>query len=529
MATIPELHVVAHWRYKAEGNANLVVQYIGPDPRFFATVMRLRKSDRILQPNLAREDIRLHAQAESAVKDLSKEITFQSKVMGMLLGDEFIEHPILVSVPRWFLEGLATAIEPARPHHRLQKGIDLTRETGFLSLDHTRFIQSVPSNPTVAVELKPKWGYMPSPHFIPDSAVIKRKKCRFCMYQYLKAVEAKEQELSSYCPIDLFSAQEGLVQYALDALVKTPQSNLRLFVDGEQKPVTVESMDRAFSAPLNDSLEPTSRGEETLEAAGVSLNALLTEILIRSPFLTRLRRLQQGLDFLDVEVIHRFYDSLLAKQKQLLLDDADQCVKDASADGTAASTKKNKKNGELLGLAEPTVDEYLTAAEAFLERSGLDALSEQQQQDSEITKEEFEERLRASIGFGPEDNLDEVPDAIKEHYIREFLLATTLKDCSLIITLERIVQQQQDSQHDEADDTNGDHHTPEQQAGGEHGFKERVHTLKMGGHEYRYKMVCIDLDPKKINAIPRYLDRDRLIVSHYLRVVGDREEPCGSH
>ncbi|KAF9973212.1 Inositol-pentakisphosphate 2-kinase [Actinomortierella ambigua] len=499
MASIPELHVVDHWRYKAEGNANLVLQYIGPDPRFSSTVLRLRKSDRVLQPDLAREDTRLHAQSESAVKDLSKEIAYQSKVMALLLGDEFVEHPILVSLPRSFLERLAAAVEPTRPHHRLQKGIDLTRETGLLSLDHTRFIHSHPSNPTIAIELK--------------SSAIKRRKCRFCMYRYLKALEAKEQELSGYCPIDLFSAQEGLVQYALDALVKTPQNNLRLFIDGEQQPVTEEIMERAFSM----SPSGPDTGEAKAMTTGVSLNALLTEILIRSPFLTRLSRLQQGMDYLDIEVIHQFYDALLSRQNQPSLNGADTDTETLTDNADTVSSPKKKTKA--MGLPEPTVDEYLNAAEAFLERSGLDMLSEL------LLREEFDERLKTSVGFEPEDNLEEdVPDAIKEHYLREFLLAATLKDCSLIVTMERIVpphpEQQQSQPHNS---------TLEQHASRHHGLHEREHRIQLGGCEYRYKMVCIDLDPKKINAIPRYLNKDRQTVSHYLRMVGDNEEACGTH
>ncbi|KAF9164726.1 Inositol-pentakisphosphate 2-kinase [Actinomortierella ambigua] len=451
MASIPELHVFSHWKYRAEGNANLVLQYVGPDPRFSSIILRLRKADRVLQPDLAREDTRLHAQSESAVKDLGKELAYQSKVMALLLGDEFVEHP-------------------------------------------------------------PKWGYLPAAHFLPESAAIKRRKCRFCMYQYLKALEAKEQELSGYCPIDLFSAQEGHVHHALDSLVKTPQNNLRLFVDGEQQPVTEESMERAFTAP---SL-PGGRDDATTSTTGATLNALLTEILIRSPLLTRLSRLQQGLDYLDIEVIHRFYTSLVARRSQRPPGSAEA---DTPKDETEASSSSSKKKKSALGLPEPTVDEYLNAAEAFLERSMLNTLSEQR-----VSQEEFEERLETSVGFGPEDDLEEdVPDAIKEHYLREFLLAATLKDCSLIVTMERIVSSPPQEQPLQP------HDPPKQQESKQHELHEREHRIKVGGCEYRYKMVCIDLDPKKINAIPRYLDKDRQTVSHYLHVVGDREEACGSH
>lgn len=39
MATIDKLYRVDHWSYMAEGNANVVLQYIGPDPRYVSAML----------------------------------------------------------------------------------------------------------------------------------------------------------------------------------------------------------------------------------------------------------------------------------------------------------------------------------------------------------------------------------------------------------------------------------------------------------------------------------------------------------
>jgi hypothetical protein len=39
MTTIDQLYRVEHWKYMAEGNANVVLQYIGPDLRFVSVML----------------------------------------------------------------------------------------------------------------------------------------------------------------------------------------------------------------------------------------------------------------------------------------------------------------------------------------------------------------------------------------------------------------------------------------------------------------------------------------------------------
>lgn len=214
-----------------------------------------------------------------------------------------------------------------------------------------------------------------------------------------------ETSLSEYCPIDLFSGEEHLVQDAIGSLVKTPQNNLRLFVDGTQRTITSESIAQSLSGPSNQDFQRTNsltgdkKSPQTPQPSQKPLlTDVLTQILVKSPLLRRLGRLQQAMDSLDIETIHRFYVQL-----------ADPAT---------------------IILPEPTLDECVDTAEAFLNRTEMDAMMNK---DQVI----FEGHNVASLGFGPDDALDEIPDSLKLHFIREFILSATLKDCSILITIRR--------------------------------------------------------------------------------------------
>ncbi|KAF9966929.1 Inositol-pentakisphosphate 2-kinase [Mortierella alpina] len=485
MATIAGLYHVEHWQYRAEGNANLVLCYAGPDPRFATTVLRLRKTDRAVDRREEDSGSTLISQQLNVAPviskhDVSKESVFASKVIGLLLGEEFVEQLIAIALPPEFLVSLAASIEPLRPQSRLHKVIDCTQRVGFLALDHTQFIQRDPKEPSVAVEIKPKWGFLSKSTFILKEHGIKKRKCRFCMYQHHKLKAGQELSLSEYCPIDLFSTSQHLVQDSLDALVQTPQNNFRLFVNGEQQTVSREAIAQVIVGSDVESVQQNTTAPQRTHST--SLIEVLARVLSESPLLKRLGRLQQALDSLDVETIHRFYDQL--------------------ADPVTT------------GLPEPTLEEFINTAEAFLDRTDLDAMMDEDQ-------ETFEAHNEASIGFGPEDNLEEVPDSLKMHFIREFLLSATLKDCSILITIRRAGQAEirpsmaiQPAIRTDKSDVE---------------FREIVHGVEVNGECYQYKITCIDLDPKKIVSVPMYMKKDRAIVDHYLAVVGDRERSCGSH
>jgi hypothetical protein len=234
------------------------------------------------------------------------------------------------------------------------------------------------------------------------------------MYQHQKIKTGQEGSLSKYCPIDLFSGTELMVQDALDSLVDTPQNNLRLFMDGIQHPVSRESMTQCLSEISTSTSSQTQEqqqkrkpqcieGDDPLDyeeddSWPVRLTEVLTQILIESPLLKRLGRLQQALDSLDVETVHRLYTYLIEHDSA--------------------------------PLPEPSVEEFLKTAEAFMDRTDMDAMMAEDQ-------EAFETHNAAGLGFEPEDDLEDLPESLKLHFIREFLLSATLKDCSILVTIQR--------------------------------------------------------------------------------------------
>ena len=77
----------------------------------------------------------------------------------------------------------------------------------------------VPS--TLCVEIKPKSGVFPSDL---DSNTC----CRYCAQKALRSYIP----VSSYCPMDLYSKNVKKIKRAIEALVDSPQNNLRVFLDG---------------------------------------------------------------------------------------------------------------------------------------------------------------------------------------------------------------------------------------------------------------------------------------------------------
>ncbi|KAF9151098.1 Inositol-pentakisphosphate 2-kinase [Linnemannia schmuckeri] len=499
MATILELYRVDYWKYRAEGNANIVLQYIGPHSRFRNTVLRLRKADRLNDSGTGWEGTN-SGDDTITMKNLTKESYFATEVIGLLLGQDFVEQLIAVALPPGFLSSLALAMEPSRPESRRQKGIDLAQSVGFLALDHTRFIKPSPGQSDIAVEIKPKWGFLTKSAFLRKDQDIKRRKCRFCMYQHQKIKTGQEGTLSKYCPIDLFSGTELLVQDALDSLVDTPQNNLRLFVNGIQQPVSRESMAQCLSeSSTSTSTQPDEQQQRRKsqwiesdnpldhekDASGpVRLTEVLTQILVESPLLRRLGRLQQALDSLDVETVHRLYTYLLEHDSA--------------------------------HLPEPTVEEFLETAQAFMDRTDMNAMMTEDQ-------ETFETHNAAGLGFEPEDDLEELPESLQLHFIREFLLSATLKDCSILVTIRR------DTSSAAVATTASIISSRLEVDEGSPEFHEACHQIKVKEEMFVYKITCIDLDPKKMTSVPMYLKKDRTIVDHYLATVGDREATCGAN
>ncbi|KAJ3156283.1 Inositol-pentakisphosphate 2-kinase [Geranomyces michiganensis] len=278
----------AHWTYKGEGNANLVLSYTGPEPALTGRVLRLRKA--------TDDDVLV---SEPSPYTLDDEIGFQSDVIAPLLGPEYVAQAQLVNVTPEFLQAVSQRVSAARPAVRRSRPLDLSQPHAALIKDLTY----VPQGPD---------GKAPASFAVEIKHEVKRRTCRYCMHQQWKAKAAADKQhiahshvASTFCPLDLYSRDRVRVRAALDALLQNPQNNLRLFIEGHP-------------TPLNSDHAQTVLAEQLQTDAGNAMDVLfehLTQILISDNLLPRLRQHQQGLDRHDIEGVFPLYNAMSEAQQ----------------------------------------------------------------------------------------------------------------------------------------------------------------------------------------------------------------------
>ncbi|KAF7295572.1 NmrA domain-containing protein [Mycena indigotica] len=258
------------WAYVSEGGATIVFSYHGPPSQLFdRKVLRLRKCP--------------VGSISPAIDNNDFNIIFHERCITRLLPQEHLpklELLTLDSDATGWLETLSAQTEASRPpKRRLKDHIDVHNPRAVLATD-------LISGLGIAVEIKPKWGFLPSPiHLSDESRALKTRTCRFCMHSHLRTLEG-EVVATEYCPLDLYSGEETRVRHALEVLWEAwissegAVNNLRLFVDGHksepaEKPTILQEKDRVVSS--------------------------LLALLLESPVLRILSRLQRTLDALDIE------------------------------------------------------------------------------------------------------------------------------------------------------------------------------------------------------------------------------------
>ncbi|KAJ7171990.1 inositol-pentakisphosphate 2-kinase, partial [Mycena filopes] len=262
------------WVYICEGGATIVLSYRGPpNPFYDGTVLRLRKRA------LVDTDVVPDSEQDDPI------IEFQEKCLERLVPPAHLPRMKRVLVgadaENW-LQSIAAQCEPLRPLERREKDcIDEKRFKAVLATD-------LVGGEGITVEIKPKWGFLPSPTYLSGATrAIKTRTCRFCMHSHLKALS------SGYCPLDLFSGDELRMTKALDSLCDAwsdsngTVNNFRVFVEGKN----ITPAEQQFIVGLaNDIADPK-------EAV---ITALLP-VLLNTPVLRTISRLQRTLDALDIE------------------------------------------------------------------------------------------------------------------------------------------------------------------------------------------------------------------------------------
>lgn len=202
------------WRYQGEGNANVVLS-VPAD----GTVVRVMKEGE-------------GGGAETtAAETLSLRLRFCDAVRRTFFdgGGCHVDVPVPMRVSAEELREIDRVIRPHRPPGRRHKGLGLAGCLVAVCPDYT--VLPPTDVPGVwCVEIKPKQGWVHEDDVAVGGV---RTKCPFCAHQYLKLCRGDVQRPSGYCPLDMFSGRRERVRQAVRALLRDPQNNLKMFLDGD--------------------------------------------------------------------------------------------------------------------------------------------------------------------------------------------------------------------------------------------------------------------------------------------------------
>nr|CAD1838318.1 unnamed protein product [Ananas comosus var. bracteatus] len=304
------------WVYKGEGAANLILAYRGSSPALLGKVLRIQKVPKDgAQPTntsvlLSRHEQLLWGDVIELLESLSKDNlgqVFAMHVMSRFLGAKHIDSGIRVLVSKGFLQSVEINVQSHRPISRVNAAkIDTLSDSALLISDHSIFAGTPREGTSIAVEIKPKCGFLPSSEYIAKANSIKKHVTRYKMHQLLKLQHGEILKASEYDPLDLFSQSKDRIRRAIKALFAAPQNNLRVFLNG--------SLIFGGMGGVKDkvhSREANRNFEDLLGLSGVQLSTfieLVGEALHKSGVLDPLLATQK-LDVLDIEgAIHAYYD-----------------------------------------------------------------------------------------------------------------------------------------------------------------------------------------------------------------------------
>ncbi|CAI8606470.1 unnamed protein product [Vicia faba] len=293
----------AHWVYRGEGAANIVVSYTGSSPSYIGKVMRIRKSPRkasalpgvrntiALSPHERLIWKEVHELISSSDKEIAGQL-YVDHVMKPLLGSKYVDAGSHILVTKEFLMTVEKNVDSQRPASRVDVSqVDKQCDFALLMSDHSIFPQgSQESSHSISVEIKPKCGFLPLSTFISEGTAIKKKITRFEMHQALKLQSGEISQRSVYNPLDLFSESKERVYKAIKNLFTTPQNNFRVFLNGS---LTLgglgggaESTDACMAKVLEDKLHSVIQADNGQSTE--NLFTLVTEAVHKSGVLNQL-------------------------------------------------------------------------------------------------------------------------------------------------------------------------------------------------------------------------------------------------
>lgn len=501
MLSLFEANNAEEWDYKGEGAANVIVLYCGTLPNFVGKVLRVKKAPqkflkdnhlRNKAPVLSVEEQSIWSDWQEVVAANSKEILAQAYVqhaIGPLLGSEYVDPGILICVSEGFLEALEQKISNKRPAWRIEAArIDLQSDFALIMSDHSLFLRGPNDTaPCISIEIKPKCGFLPSSRFISAENHIKRLVSRFAMHQHLKFSQKEISCISKYSPLDLFSESRDRIHRAIEGLFETPQNNLRIFWNGslvfgglggyaEQglcNGPTINSLARELEDTLKSVILCQS-GERV-----AIFKDLVTETLLRTRILSHLLAVQK-MDLYDIEgAIHAYFNVI-----QVPCHICPHSVSEAGNLNEAENIEINPDEPIEKDMQENNSDLHFPS-------SITESLSE----------EHLEKHTQGNFSYlhsskNECSHLHSLSIEESRRIVRDFLLATTAKDCSLMLTFQPMA-------HDFAEVNALD--------------RNDVIYMSSTKQAFHYKTTFIDLDLKRLKKMNHYYDLDQNIVNCYTR------------
>lgn len=242
---------VTDWRFLAEGGANLVLSYAGPVPELQGKLLRLRKKKN--DPS-----------ASHAIPD-EVDVRFGTEIIRPLLGTEQVVEMELLDASQAWLKEMKSYLGRTGARSAARVSVDDVDEGAAVAVLAEDLVQGrnvvafeikVRNEPRVVIYRhahsfililrQPKWGFLPSSEYLSEATKsVKKRHCRFCMHKYYKQLQKGDGESSiaasqPYCPLDLYSQDEGRIKQALQDLWSDWEAtdghtnSFRVFVDGHK-------------------------------------------------------------------------------------------------------------------------------------------------------------------------------------------------------------------------------------------------------------------------------------------------------
>ncbi|ORX47580.1 hypothetical protein BCR36DRAFT_584677 [Piromyces finnis] len=414
--------------------------------------------------------------------------------------------------------------------------------------------QSIPETHTIAIELKPKWGFKPNPlksAFTKKESLIKYKYCRFCLHYLYKNKDKIEgnppintNEIhpilkKHFCPLDLYSKDNERINKSINSLFNCPGNNLKLFINGKQ--VNLKSLNKKDESKRkedkksqnnkkikidtndNDDTKDNKKcnkdkdnmnNEDLIENLTKFFNCnkenLKQEfcnfftylILQESELFDRLKFHQRNLDSLDIEKIIQFYEYFIHKDYQ------------------SEDSSVNRKE-----MKEPTMEDWFIGFNNYKNKTRSLPLASKYTNLTHSGKELLKNDIYKKDNMLKKEKI--FTDEEKKQHILEFLISKTIKDCSILIAVQSINDDDNNckdgslnkklsssiiNQSNKITENNA-------QASDLNFEKENYREIKIKSKKYQYNIHVVDLDSKNQDIVECY--------HSYKKCFGDcRENEC---